>query len=167
MGITSTNSPSFCTTTFRASLINRTDLLPKSRDSSHYISRPIPAPQPLWLQKHTDLRAQEFAQSPDMWQQTRLNKVTCSWNRRICGINSSIKEAGFLFISYQSLSYSLKFNSLVATKFAKPSEREPKSCSSPQPYKSCTRPNILITKQQFYYCSPILNFISQGSPFFP
>ena len=145
---------------------NSTDFLPQSRDSSWYISRPILAPPPLWLQKHTDLRAHEFAQSFYLWQQPRFAKITCAWSRIICGINSAIKEAEFFFISCQSLSYSLKCNSLVATKFAKPSEREPKSCSSPRPYESGPRPHILITKQQFYYCSPIFYFISQCSSFF-
>ena len=61
--ITATKSPSFFRTTFSASLTNLTVLLPQSRDSSCYVSRPILATPPLWLHKHTDLRAQNFAHS--------------------------------------------------------------------------------------------------------
>jgi len=90
MRITSTKSPSFWTATFRASLTNPRPLLPQSRDSSCYVSRPIPAPPPLWLEKHTDLCAHDFAHSPDIWHQLRLATFTCAWSRRICGINSAI-----------------------------------------------------------------------------
>jgi hypothetical protein len=51
---TSTKATSFSMTTFSASLTNHTALLPQSRDSSRYVSRPILAPPLLWLQKHTD-----------------------------------------------------------------------------------------------------------------
>ena len=59
----------------------------QSRDTSCYVSRPIPAPPPLWLQKHTDLRAHNFAHSPDLWHQQRLADVTCAWSWRLCGTN--------------------------------------------------------------------------------
>ena len=49
--ITSTKSPSFCTTTFSASLTSLTARPPQSHDCSCYVSRPIPAPPQLWLQK--------------------------------------------------------------------------------------------------------------------
>ena len=55
--ITSTKSLSACMTTFSASLTNLTPLLPQSRDSSCYVSRPILAHPPLWLQEHADLYA--------------------------------------------------------------------------------------------------------------
>jgi len=50
-------------TTFSTILTNLTVLLLQSGDCSRYVSRPVLAPPPL---KHTDLRAYEFAQSPDL-----------------------------------------------------------------------------------------------------
>jgi hypothetical protein len=38
------------------------DSLPQSRDRSRYVSRRTLAPPPLWVQKHTDLRAHDLAQ---------------------------------------------------------------------------------------------------------
>ena len=78
--ITSTKSLSICMTTFSASLTNRTVLLLQSRARSCYVSTPIVALPPLWLQKRTDLRAHNFAHSPDMWHQRRLANVTCAWS---------------------------------------------------------------------------------------
>jgi hypothetical protein len=52
--------------------VSQTAILPQSHDYSCYVSRPILAPPQLWLQKHTDLRAHDFAQSPDLWHQSRL-----------------------------------------------------------------------------------------------
>ena len=88
--ITSTNSPSYCTTIFSASLTNITALLPQSHDYSCYVSRPILAPPPLWLQKHTDLRVHDFAHPPDLFHQPRLAKITCARNWRLRGINPAI-----------------------------------------------------------------------------
>ena len=51
--VKSTKCQSFYTTTFSASLTHLTALLPQSRDTSCYVSRPILAPPPLWLHKHT------------------------------------------------------------------------------------------------------------------
>jgi len=85
--ITTTKSPSFYMTTFSASLTNLTALLPQLHDCSRYVSRPILAPQPLWLQKHTDLCARDFAHAPNLWHQPRLANVTCAWSWRLCGIN--------------------------------------------------------------------------------
>jgi hypothetical protein len=62
--ITSIKTPSFCMTTFSASLTNHTALLPQSHDISFYVSRPVLAPPSLLLQKHTDLRAHDFAHCP-------------------------------------------------------------------------------------------------------
>jgi hypothetical protein len=87
--ITSKQSPSFCMTAFSASLTYLT-LLPQSRDSSCYVSRPILAPPPLWLHKHTDLRAHDFAQSPGLWHQHRLTNVTRARSWRLCGINPAV-----------------------------------------------------------------------------
>jgi hypothetical protein len=81
--VTSTKSLSFCMTTFSASLTNRTVLPLQSRVRSWYVSRPILAPPPLWLQKRSDLCAHDFAHSPDMWHQHRLANVTCAWSWRL------------------------------------------------------------------------------------
>jgi hypothetical protein len=54
--ITFTKSSSFCMTTFSASLTNLLPLLPQSRHTSCYVSRPILAPPPPWLQKHWSTR---------------------------------------------------------------------------------------------------------------
>jgi hypothetical protein len=62
--MTSTKSPSFCTTNFRASLTNLTACLPQSHDCSSCVSTRILAPPPIWLQKQIDLSAYEFAHSP-------------------------------------------------------------------------------------------------------
>jgi hypothetical protein len=72
--IKSTKSPSFWMTAFGASLTNVTVLLHHSRDCSYYVSRPILAPPPLWLQKHTELCAHDFAHSSDLWHQSQLAK---------------------------------------------------------------------------------------------
>jgi hypothetical protein len=80
--------PSFCMTTFSASLTNLTVLLPQSR---YYASRRILAPPPLWLHKYTGLRAHEFAHL------LRLANVTCAWSWKLYGINLLIpteQEAG-------------------------------------------------------------------------
>ena len=85
--ITTTKSPSFYMTTFGASLTNLTLLLCQSHDCSCYVSTPILAPRPLWLQKHTDLRAHEFAHAPNLWHQPRLANFICAWSWRLCRIN--------------------------------------------------------------------------------
>jgi hypothetical protein len=94
--ITSTKSPSFSMTTLSASLTNLMTLLPPSHDRSYYVSRPILAPTPLWLQKHTDIRGHEFAQSAYSWHQPRLANVTCSRSGRLCGINPAIRVYIFM-----------------------------------------------------------------------
>ena len=58
--ITSTKSPSSCIRDWTASLTKRTVLFPQSHDCSCYVSTPILAPPPLWLSKHTDIRAHDF-----------------------------------------------------------------------------------------------------------
>jgi hypothetical protein len=99
--ITSTKSPLFCITTFSASLTNLTALLPQSRNYSCYVSRPILAPPPFWLHKHTDLRAHDFAHPPDLWHQPRLANVTCAWSWRHCGIKPAILASCFGDNSYE------------------------------------------------------------------
>ena len=77
-------------TNFSASLTNLTPLLPQSRANSCYVIRPILAPPPLWMQKYTDLRAQVFAHSPDLWHQPRLANDTCAWSWTLCRITPAI-----------------------------------------------------------------------------
>jgi hypothetical protein len=88
--ITATKSLSFCMTTFRASLTNRTGPLPQSHDCSCYVSRRSLAPPPLWQQKHTDLRAHDVAHSAGVWHQPGLANVTCTWRWKLCGITPAI-----------------------------------------------------------------------------
>jgi hypothetical protein len=90
--ITYTNFPSFCMTTFRASVTNLTALLPQSRDCSCYVSRRILAPPQLWLQKHTGLRAHEFAHCAELWHQPRLANFACPCSWRLCGIDPCITK---------------------------------------------------------------------------
>jgi hypothetical protein len=70
-------------------LRNLTGLLPQSRDSSCYVSIRIRAPPSLWLLKHTDLRAHNFAHSPDLWHQPRLANINFAWSWILCGINTA------------------------------------------------------------------------------
>jgi len=77
-------------TTFSASRTKHTVLLPQSRDFSYNVSRRMRPYPPPWLQKHTDLCACDFAQSPDLLHQPRLTNVTCAWSWRLCGINPAI-----------------------------------------------------------------------------
>jgi hypothetical protein len=51
--ITSTKSPSFCMTTFSASLTHITASLPQTQDFLYCVSRRKLTPQPLRLQNHT------------------------------------------------------------------------------------------------------------------
>jgi hypothetical protein len=91
--IASTKYPSFCVTTFSASLTHLKVLLPQSRDCSCYVSRPIMPSPPLWLRKQTALRAHDLAHSHDLWHQPRLANVTCSFSWRLCGINPAVPSA--------------------------------------------------------------------------
>ena len=51
------------------------------------------APPPLWLQKHTGLRAHRFAHSPDLWRQPGLANSSYAWSRRLCGITPTINTS--------------------------------------------------------------------------
>ena len=51
--IISTTSPSFIMVNFSAIVTNCRHLLHKTHDYSRYVSRPILAPPPFWLHKHT------------------------------------------------------------------------------------------------------------------
>jgi hypothetical protein len=73
-------------TSLSASSTNGTALLTHSHNCSCYVSRRTLAPPPLWLQKHTDLRAHDFAHFPDLWQPIPPN-ITCAWRWKPCLIN--------------------------------------------------------------------------------
>jgi hypothetical protein len=75
--ITCTHSLSFSITTFSASLTNFTALLPESHDCSCHVSRRRLAPPALRLKKHSDLSADGFLLSVDLWHQQGLAKTTC------------------------------------------------------------------------------------------
>jgi hypothetical protein len=77
-------------TTFSAMLTNFTVFLFQSRDYSCYVSWRMPSPPPLWLHKHTNLWAHNFAHSPELWHQPKVAKVTCAWIWRLCGIFPAI-----------------------------------------------------------------------------
>jgi hypothetical protein len=85
--VTPTKSPSFFKTTFSASLTNLTFLLPQPHNCNYYVSKRILLPPLLWLRKHPGLRAQD---SPDVWHQVKLAKVTCPWSWR-CKINPTLR----------------------------------------------------------------------------
>jgi hypothetical protein len=88
--ITSIKSPSFCMTTPSAILTHLTVFQPQSRDYSCYVSRPILAPPPLWMHKHTNLRTHDFAHCNDLRLQPKLPSVACAWSWELCGINPAI-----------------------------------------------------------------------------
>ena len=73
-----------------ASLPSLTPLLPLSHDCRCYVSRPILASPTVWLQKHTDLRAHNFAHSHDLWHHPRLANVTWALSWILCGISRSM-----------------------------------------------------------------------------
>jgi len=74
-------------TNFGASLTKLTALFPQLHNFSCYVSKSIQATPPIWLQKQTDLRTYDSANSPCLWRQSRLVNVTCVWNQGLCGIN--------------------------------------------------------------------------------
>jgi len=78
--------------TFSAILSNPTALLPQSHDRVYYVSTPILEPPPLWLLKHIDLRAHDFAHSPNVWRQPRLINVICAWSWKLCGTSPYIRS---------------------------------------------------------------------------
>jgi len=88
-------------TTFSASLTNLTALLTQSHVRSCYVSSPILAPPPLWLQKHTDLRAHDLEQCPYTWRQLRPANVSCTWSWRLCGIIPAIVPRKFRDFFYE------------------------------------------------------------------
>jgi hypothetical protein len=88
--IKSIKPPSFCMTTFSATLTNLMVLLPQSHNCSFYVSRRILISPPFWLQKHMYIRAHDLAYSPDLWHQPKLANVTCTRSWRLCGINYAI-----------------------------------------------------------------------------
>jgi hypothetical protein len=98
-------------TTFSTSLNNITVLTAQSHDCSHYVNRPIPAPPPLWMQKHTELRPHDSAHSPHFWYPTKLSNFTLRlklenfWNYSCCnGTSASHRDSPD--ISYRSTNLS-------------------------------------------------------------
>jgi len=85
-------------TTFNTSVTNFTAVLPLSRDFSCYVSRPILAPSPVWLQKHADQRAHDFAHSHNLWHEPRLAHVAYAWSWILRGINPAL-TTNMCFIS--------------------------------------------------------------------
>jgi hypothetical protein len=73
----STGSPSFCMTTFSASLTNLTVLLSQSHDSICEVNKGIMAPLLLLLQKHTDLCAHTTLRSLSTCD-ISLGSLTCA-----------------------------------------------------------------------------------------
>ena len=53
---------------------------------SWYVSRPVLAPPPLWLQIHTDMRSHNVTHCHELWHKHRLAKFTCAWSWRLWGI---------------------------------------------------------------------------------
>jgi hypothetical protein len=76
--------------TFSSSLTNLAAFLPQSHDCSCYVSRPILAPPPLWLQKHTDLRKHYFTHTPGSGHKARFANFTCAQSWRLCGITPAM-----------------------------------------------------------------------------
>jgi len=74
---------SFCITTFGSNLTTLTVLCCVSRWSL--------APPPLWLQKHTDLQAHDFAHSRDLWRQPSVANVINLYSWRLCGMDPAIR----------------------------------------------------------------------------
>ena len=66
--------------------------LPDSRDHNNHVSRRILTPQSLWLQKHTDSRAHDFAHFADLWQWPKLANVTGLWSWRLCGTDPALNR---------------------------------------------------------------------------
>jgi len=64
--------------------------LPKCRSSTKR-SAVLLTPPPLWLQKHTGLRAHRFAHNPNLWRQPRLANCSYAWSRRLCWITPTIQ----------------------------------------------------------------------------
>ena len=75
--ITFTKSPLFFVTTFSTSLTNLMVLLPHYMTAATTYAE-ILAPPLLRLQKHTDIRTQEFARYSDLCQHPWLANVTCT-----------------------------------------------------------------------------------------
>ena len=96
--IISKKSLSFNMTIFSPIHKNRTVLQPQWRECSCYLSRPMLAPQPFWLQKHTDLRTHDFVHSPDLWHPSRFVKFICTSRWSFYGINPSVTSGCVAFI---------------------------------------------------------------------
>lgn len=76
-------------TTFSTGLTNLTAFLLQSHDCICYVRRRILKYPSIWLHKDTDLRTQDFAHSPALWQR-RLAKGTSDSSWCLCGINPAL-----------------------------------------------------------------------------
>jgi len=77
------------------SLTTVTALLPPSHHYCRYISTPIPVTAPPSLQKHTDLRARDLAQSPQLRYVPMVANFKCSSTRIICGTNPAVTNCRY------------------------------------------------------------------------
>jgi len=93
--------------TFSASLTNLTVLVPQSHDCSCYVNRSVLASAPLGLQKHTDLRAHDFAQSLNC--DTSLSSLTLPTPEA-----GAFMELIVLYILLSMLVESCRINSMCA-----------------------------------------------------
>jgi hypothetical protein len=101
--ITSTKSPVTFHHKLQSEFTKPTALLPQSRNCSCYVSGPILAPPPLWLQKHSDLRAHDLAHFLDLLHQPMLANFSCAWSWRLSGNNAALSpfQAGQFFCTEQ------------------------------------------------------------------
>ena len=105
--ITSAKSPLFCMTTYTASSqILRSSYLSHMTAVTTYADEYWQL-QRTWLQEHPDLRAHDFAHSPDLWHQPRLANVTCAWSWRLWEINPDTTTASFHIVSYYTYNASI------------------------------------------------------------
>jgi hypothetical protein len=86
---------------FQCKFYNLTALPQKSSDCSRNAGSLIRAHPPLWLQRHTDLRAEDFAHSRYLCYQPRLAKFTHASSYRLCWINSAL--AGTTLITHVTM----------------------------------------------------------------
>jgi hypothetical protein len=86
-------SPDICMTIFSASVSNLSIRLPQSHVCRYYASWRALTPPTLWMQKHIDLRAQNFAHLPDLWHHITAGSLMlpAPEAKRRSGINPAIR----------------------------------------------------------------------------
>lgn len=104
-GITSTNSRPFRVTTCCAIHTNYTAHVPQSYNWRYYVNRILLEPQPLCLQKHTDLRKYDFGHSPGFWLQPTLANVVYAWSWKRPRINAAMSVSWKICKKLWSTSY--------------------------------------------------------------